>query len=42
MKPNIVLILDDDMGYGDFGAINKGLSQTPTLDQLMSESVSFT
>ena len=42
MKPNIVFILADDMGYGDFSAINKGLSQTPALDQLMSESVRFT
>jgi hypothetical protein len=29
MQPNIVLILVDDMGYGDFSAINGGLSQTP-------------
>lgn len=42
MKPNIVFILADDMGYGDFGAINKGLSSTPALDQLMAESVCFT
>lgn len=42
MKPNIVFILADDMGYGDFSAINKGLSQTPALDQLMSESMCFT
>lgn len=37
MKPNIVFILADDMGYGDFGAINGGLSSTPTLDQLMAD-----
>ena len=42
MKPNIVFILADDMGYGDFSAINGGLSSTPTLDQLMTESVCFT
>lgn len=42
MKPNIVFILADDMGYGDFSAVNEGLSHTPTLDQLMSESVCFT
>lgn len=39
MKPNIVSILADDMGYGDFSAINGGLSNTPTLDQLMAEGV---
>jgi arylsulfatase A-like enzyme len=42
MKPNIVFILADDMGYGDFSAVNKGLSQTPALDQLMSESICLT
>jgi arylsulfatase A-like enzyme len=41
-RPNIVLILVDDMGYGDFGAFNEGLSSTPTLDALMSESVCLT
>jgi len=42
LKPNIVFILADDMGYGDFGAVNKGLSHTPTLDQLMRQGVTFT
>ena len=42
MKPNILFVLADDMGYGDFSAINGGLSSTPTLDALMEESVCFT
>jgi arylsulfatase A-like enzyme len=42
MKPNIVFILADDMGYGDFSAVNEGLSNTPTLDQLMSKNTCFT
>ncbi len=37
-QPNIVFILADDMGYGDFSAFNHGLSSTPTLDALMAES----
>lgn len=41
-RPNVVFILVDDMGYGDFSAFNGGLSQTPTLDALMTESVCFT
>ena len=41
-KPNVVFILVDDMGYGDFSAFNGGLSQTPVLDDLMGESVCFT
>lgn len=42
MRPNIVLIVADDMGYGDFGLFNGGVAQTPTLDHLASESVCFT
>ncbi|MFC1452125.1 arylsulfatase [Verrucomicrobiota bacterium] len=38
-RPNILFILADDMGYGDFSAFNGGLSSTPTLDALMGESV---
>ncbi len=34
---NIVLIVADDMGYGDFGVFNEGLSETPHLDALASE-----
>ena len=41
-RPNIVFILVDDMGYGDFSAFNDGLSSTPALDALLRESVCFT
>lgn len=41
-RPNIVFILADDMGYGDFSAFNGGLSHTPALDQLLAESVCLT
>jgi arylsulfatase A-like enzyme len=41
-KPNVVLILVDDMGYGDFSAFNGGLSDTPVLDGLIEESVCLT
>jgi len=37
-----VLILADDMGYGDFGCFNDGASQTPTLDHLVDDSVCLT
>ncbi|MFP4248477.1 MAG: sulfatase-like hydrolase/transferase, partial [Armatimonadota bacterium] len=37
-RPNIVLIIADDMGYGDFGLFNEGLSETPHLDALADES----
>lgn len=39
--PNVVFILADDMGYGDFSAFNGGLSHTPTLDALLKEGVCF-
>ena len=41
-RPNIVFLLADDLGYGDFGAFNNGLSHTPALDALMTESVCLT
>ena len=41
-RPNIVFILVDDMGYGDFGCFSQGRAQTPTLDWLVKESVCLT
>ena len=41
-QPNIVLIVADDMGYGDFGLFNDGPARTPTLDSLADESVCLT
>ncbi len=40
--PNVVVILADDMGYGDFGAFNEGLTRTPHLDALAGESLCLT
>ena len=31
-KPNFVLIMADDMGYGDFGVFSEGRVRTPFLD----------
>ncbi|HUA36018.1 MAG TPA: sulfatase-like hydrolase/transferase [Candidatus Binataceae bacterium] len=41
-KPNFLLILADDMGYGDFGCFNYGISRTPTLDQLVRGGLCLT
>ncbi len=41
-RPNIILIVADDMGYGDFGCFNFGASKTPVLDQLIGEGLSLT
>ncbi len=41
-RPNVVLIVADDMGYGDFGVFNPQVSCTPILDHLVTESVCLT
>ncbi|MBI3463536.1 MAG: arylsulfatase [Planctomycetes bacterium] len=40
--PNIVLIMPDDMGWGDIAAHGNPLIKTPNLDQLHRESLRFT
>jgi arylsulfatase len=40
-KPNIILIMSDDMGYSDIGAYG-GEINTPNLDQLASNGLRFT
>lgn len=41
-RPNVVLIMTDDQGYGDLGAHGNPWLRTPNLDQLHAESVRFT
>jgi arylsulfatase len=41
-RPNIVLIMPDDMGWGDIAAHGHPLIETPHLDGLYAESVRFT
>lgn len=38
-KPNVILILADDMALGDLSCLNGGRTRTPNLDELKSESV---
>ena len=38
-RPNLVVILVDDMGYGDFGCFGNADVQTPALDHLAEQSV---
>ena len=40
--PNIVLILFDDLGYGDLGSYGAGGIRTPQLDRLAAEGVRLT
>src|SRR6185369_6027972 len=41
-RPNIILIMPDDMGWGDIAAHGNPLIKTPNLDRLYSESTRFT
>lgn len=40
-RPNILLILADDLGNNDIASWGDGIAPTPTLDQLSRESVRF-
>ncbi len=40
--PNIVLILADDMGWGDLGSYGNTQIRTPNLDQMAAEGARFT
>ncbi|MCP5116779.1 MAG: sulfatase [bacterium] len=40
--PNIVLIVADDLGYGDIGAYGNTANRTPHLDRLAREGLRFT
>jgi arylsulfatase A len=35
--PNVVFIVADDLGWGDLGGVNGGLSHTPNIDALIAE-----
>ncbi|QDV66017.1 sulfatase family protein [Crateriforma conspicua] len=41
-RPNIVVVLADDMGWGDSATYGHELIQTPNLDRLASQGVKFT
>jgi arylsulfatase len=40
-RPNIVIIMTDNQGYGDLGAYGGVRAETPRIDQLASEGVQF-
>src|SRR6266478_4071181 len=41
-KPSIILIVADDLGYGDLGCYGQTKIKTPNLDKLAAEGVRFT
>ncbi len=41
-RPNIVLIMADDLGYGDLGCYGQARIQTPNLDRMAKQGLRFT
>ena len=44
VKPNIILIVSDDTGYGDLGPYGGGVGRgmpTPSIDRLANEDMTF-
>ena len=41
-QPNCVIVVADDMGYGDLGLFNEGRCATPNLDRMASEGLCLT
>ena len=41
-RPNVVLILADDLGYGDLPSYGSTLNRTPHIDRLAAEGLRFT
>jgi len=42
VKPNIIYILADDLGYGDLSCYGQDKFQTPNIDRLAAEGMKFT
>ncbi|HWB04741.1 MAG TPA: sulfatase-like hydrolase/transferase [Verrucomicrobiales bacterium] len=41
-KPNIIVVLIDDMGWGDFSCFGNKEAKTPNIDRLAAEGMKFT
>lgn len=41
-KPNIILVMPDDVGYGDYACLGNPIMRTPSVDALKKQSLLFT
>lgn len=41
-KPNLIVVLADDLGYGDLGVFGNGVIRTPHIDRMAAEGVRLT
>ncbi|MEI7652625.1 MAG: sulfatase-like hydrolase/transferase, partial [Verrucomicrobiota bacterium] len=41
-QPNVVIIIADDLGYGDLGCYGHPIIRTPNLDKMAAEGARFT
>jgi len=41
-KPNIILVMPDDLGYGDYACLGNPLAHTPTIDSFRKQSLLLT
>ena len=40
-KPNIILVMPDDLGYGDYACLGNPITHTPSVDAFKKESLLF-
>ena len=38
-RPNVIILISDDQGYGDFGAMGNTIIETPNIDAMAQRSV---
>jgi len=42
LRPNVIIIMFDDLGYGDLSSYGNKLIQTPNIDSVANKGVKFT
>ena len=42
VRPNVILLLADDLGYNELGSYGQEIIETPNLDQLAKDGLRFT